>query len=281
MALKRTAEQAFTETSMPGVYSVIPTTLSLAEKQAIGDFLLFIGRNATALLDPEAAHGEGAMGRAAYEPLRLREFLDQLRPATPITSPGARSALQFLTFLAQDENMRKTNAFADPNDTFASINTEGVLYDRMSDWSRTLPPHIHPLDRLWHNRTEWGDVHAIVNLAIYLPLNEVLFEAIRDISQHYFPRHLVRQTFFAHALERERRELVHALEASADHVWQTLFSHPIFMEFWSAVRQLHGPDALRAEADMLRRSDGDDTLLMQHLDVFLQLYTQPDELDDP
>jgi hypothetical protein len=279
MSLKRTSKQAFTETSVPGVYTVTQHTLSLHEKQAIGDFLLFVGRNAIAFLNPEAAHGEGAMRRAAREPLRLREFLAQPHP---ITSEGTRSALRFLTFLANDENMRKTNDFADPKSTFFSgSNADNILHDRMSGWSRTQCPHRHPLDRLQHNRTEWDDVHAIVNLAIYLPLREVIFAAIQNMSQHYHPRSLVRRSYDVPAPERERRELISELQYSAGQVWQTLFTHPIFMEFWSGVRQLHGPDALRAEADMLRRSDGDDALLMQHLDVFLQLYTQPDELDDP
>jgi hypothetical protein len=279
MSHKRTAEQAFTETSVHGVYSVIPTTLSFHEKQAIGDFLLFVGRNAIAFLNPEAAHGEGAMRRAAREPLRLREFLAQPHP---ITSEGTRSALHFLTFLGTDENMRKTNAFADPKSTFFSgSNADNILHDRMSVWSRTQCPHRHPLDRLQHNRTEWDDVHAIVNLAIYLPLREVIFAAIHDMSQHYHPRSLVCRRYDAPAPERERRELISELQYSADQVWQMLYTHPIFMEFWSAVRQLYGPDALRAEANILRESDRDDTLLLEHLDVFLQLYTQPDGLDDP
>ncbi len=64
-SLKRTAADAFTPTSVPGVYSVIPHTLSLDEKQAIGDFLLYVGRSAIAFLNREIA-GTGAVHRDGF-----------------------------------------------------------------------------------------------------------------------------------------------------------------------------------------------------------------------
>ena len=172
----------------------------------------------------------------------------------------------------RSSHLRKINEFFDLDDTLLGrLRTEAEIQNSLSPWTRDIPP-IHPVLRLSHDRGEWDEVYLIINLCIHLPLHEVIIEAIRDISQHYYPRRLVQRRYDYDSAERERHTLVQNLGITASNVWQTIFCHAIFTEFWFNMLHKHSAATLRAEIERLIAGNQEDANLIEHLNLFLEMY---------
>jgi hypothetical protein len=201
------------------------------------------------------------------EPL-LQDYVEMTALARAMfrlaTTEASESVLRFLSHLARHthrlSDVRNSNA-AGP---FAGFDIDGLTAHRYSPWSRTND----------NDGEDWDEAYALVNLCAHLPLREVLFAALHDLSQHYHPRHLVDRVYDWPQNEAERDELVTRLREGAAHVWATLFRHPIFVDFWFALRQLRGRAALRAEVAHLKCENADDPLLAQALVAFHADYLQ-------
>jgi hypothetical protein len=73
-------EDEFCMTCVPDVFEVTPTTFSVEEKRAIGDFILFVGRNALEFLlaEIEASFGAWRVGGPAHDRLLLAPIFDKI-----------------------------------------------------------------------------------------------------------------------------------------------------------------------------------------------------------
>lgn len=183
-------------------------------------------------------------------------------------SERSENILRFFSCLASNGNIRKISTFFDAEDRSVSRrrNADEVSETDLSPWSVERPP-VNREQRKVYDSREWEAVNQILDCCIHLPLSGVIILALHNVSRHYQPRRLRRRRGDS---APDQTELLQ--EQSSGEVFNTLCFHPLFIEFWCKLQNIHAKEVLRAQIVWLIDMNPSDVQLQEHFTELLNLF---------